>query len=183
MVSFPTLISFKPWDAPALAEFMRPFIEPWFKKQAWVHIIDPQTRVVNTDFDTGITTVELTPIWSGYARVQPLRTALNSKQPYNATTTRVVQFWIDFPKDNVEPDLRPGLEIAVEDGVNDPALERHQFVITGAINGQDAWQRTIETVVNFESRPNYNMALWPKPPGFIPFGFGSGGFGLGPFGG
>lgn len=160
---------------------MRPFIEPWFKNQAWVHIIDPTSRVVNTNFETGVTTVTLMPIWSGWARVKPLRTALNSKQPYNATTTRVVQFWIDFPLDEEEPDLRPGLEMVVEDGVNDPALERHQFVITGAINGQDAWQRTIETVVNLESRPNYDTSLWPKAALLLE-GFGSGAFGLGPFG-
>lgn len=167
MVAFPTLLTFDPWDAPAVAEFMRPFVEPWFKKQAWVHLIDPQTRVVDTDMDTGVTTVLVTPIWSGWARVKPLRTALNSKQPYNATTTRVVQFWLDFPKDGTLPDIRAGLEFAVEDGVNDPALKLHQFVVTGAINGHDAWQRTVETVVNFESRPNYNTAPWPKPPGSI----------------
>lgn len=163
MVSFPSLITFDPWDAPAVAEFMRPFVEPWFKSQAWVHIIDPLERVIDSDIDTGATTVLVEPIWSGWARVQPLRTALNSKQPYNSTTTRVIQFWIDFPKDKVEPDLRAGLEIVVEDGVNDPSLELYQFVLTGAINSQAAWQRTIETVVNFESRPNYDMSNWVKP--------------------
>lgn len=163
MVAFPSIVSFNPWDAEAVAEFMRPYVEPWFKEQAWVHIVDPTLKEKITDWETGETIVVLDPIWSGWARIKPLRTALNSKQPYNATTTRVVQFWIDFPKDELEPDLRPGLEFAVEDGVNDPALTRHQFVITGAINGNDAWQRTVETVVNFESRPNYNMTNWPKP--------------------
>lgn len=184
MVSFPSIPVFEPWDAPAVAEFMRPLVEPWFKEQAWVHIVDPQERLVESNFENGITTVLVEPIWSGWARIKPLRTALNSKQPYNATTTRVVQFWIEFPKDQEEPDLRAGLEIAVADGVNDPALTRHQFVISGAINGSDAWQRTIETVVNFESRPNYNMTDWPKPTDAdIPqVGFGSGGFGVNPFG-
>lgn len=184
MVAFPVLALFDPSNAPAVAEFMRPYVEPWFKKQAWVHIIDPTRRISDTDFSSGITTTVLDPVWSGWSRVKPLRTALNSKQPYNATTTRVVQFWIDFPKDRKEPDLMAGFEIAVESGVNDPALTRHQFVITGAINGSDAWQRTIETVVNFESRPNYDMTNWPKPPtDNAPVqGFGSGGLGVNPFG-
>jgi len=163
VVAFPSITKFNPWDATAVREFMRPFVEPWFKKQAWVHIIDPLQKVVATNFETGVTTVTVTPLWSGWARVQPLRTALNSKQPYNATTTRVIQFWIDFPADGTEPDLRAGLEIAVESGGNDPALQRHQFVLTGAINSNQAWQRTIETVVNFESRPNYDMSHWIKP--------------------
>jgi len=167
MVQFPVKIPFDAWDANALAEFMRPLVEPWFnneKSGAWIHIIDPEEKVINTDIETGTISVQVDPVWSGFSRVQPLRTALNLKNPTNDTITRVIQFWIEFPKDGTLPDLKPGFEIAVEFGLNDPALERHQYIIDGAINASDAWQRTIEAVVNLEARPNYDMSTWPKPP-------------------
>jgi hypothetical protein len=164
MVAFPSLVRIDPSNQEQVAEFIRPYVEPFFKGQAWVHILDPEDRNVDTDFTTGITTVEWEPVWSGFSRVKPLRTALNSKQTINSTNTRVVQFWVDFPKDGTVGDIRPGMQIAVEDGLNDPMLSNYQYVVTGAINGSDAWQRTIETVVDLEARPEYDFTNWPKRP-------------------
>lgn len=165
MAEFPKIVPFDPWDQAAVSEFMRPLIEPWFEKQAWIHILNPADRKRDDSrFDEGIITVTWEPVWSGWARVKPLRTALNSKRAVNDTTTRVVQFWVDFPKDETVGDIKPGFEIAVHDGLNDPQLTNYQYYVTGAINGSDAWQRTIETVVDLESRPNYDFSLWPDPP-------------------
>lgn len=164
MVAFPTFRHVDATDADSMAEFMRPLIEPWFKQQAWVHLLNPKDRVTDTNWETGKTEALWEPVWSGWARVKPLRTALNSKRAVNDTTTRVVQFWVDFPKDSTIGDIAPGWEIAVHDGLNDPQLRNYQYYVTGAINGSDAWQRTIETVVDLESRPNYDFSKWPEPP-------------------
>lgn len=163
MPGIPSFASPNPTNAPAFAEWMKPAVEPWIDNQAWIHLIDPDD--INTTYDpaTGMTaTVE--PIWSGWSRIQPIRNSVNSFRQANPTTTRIVQFWVEFPKDEDIPDFRSGLRIAVQNGVNDPYLELYQYIIVGSMNSSLAWQRTIDTVVDTESRPNYDMTDWPEPP-------------------
>jgi hypothetical protein len=154
----------------AMREFMRPHIEAFThpseegeNDKGWIHIIDPTQTVVTTNFDTGERTVLVTPLWSGYARIQPIRNSVSTWRATNPTTTRIVQFWPDkFPVE-LEIDLKPGLRIAVEEGGNDPWLTSYQYTVVGAINSTQAWQRTIDTQVDLENRPNYDTSTWPKP--------------------
>jgi hypothetical protein len=164
MVDFPTFVSLPYADVDAYAEFMRPLITPWIK-QAWIAIVNPLDRIVTEDPITGVVqSATVTPIYTGYSRIQPLRTALNQKRATDSTTTRTVQFWVEFPKDNVLPDIKPGFEIVVMDGKNDPSLTEYKYLVTGSQNSSMAWQRTIETTVNLESRPDYDTSGWPQPP-------------------
>lgn len=164
MSIFPTIPTMAIGDVVAYREFMRPLLAPWIH-QAWVAIVDPLQKVVVRDDITGaVTSVTIEPIWTGWSRVQPLRTALNVKKAVNSTTTRVIQFWVDFPVDQTIPDIRPGLEIVVMDGLNDPFLTEYEYLVTGSENSSMAWQRTIETVVNLEGRPNYDTSAWPQKP-------------------
>lgn len=147
---------------------MKPLLEPWIK-QAWGAILNPLTRVVVDNSVTGaITSVTVKPadlLYVGWLRVQPLRTALNQKRAIDSTTTRTHQFWpLDFPMGGTLPDIKPGFEVIVMDGGNDPHLEDYKYVVTGATNSSMAWNRTIETVVNLEARPDYNTTGWPQKP-------------------
>lgn len=164
MVAFPSIPKFEPADVDAWAEFMKPHVQPWFR-QAWCAVIDPTQRTETDDPITGVTeSVQIAPIYTGWFRVQPIRTNINVKKAIDSTTQRVVQFQtVDFPKDLMLPDLKPGLEIAVMWGKNDPYLELYKYVITGSLNSSMAWQRTIDTTVNLESRPNWDMSSWPWP--------------------
>jgi hypothetical protein len=165
---------FRPMPHPsqfaAMREYMRPHIEPFTEPadenandKGWIHIIDPTQTIIDTDFDTGVRTVIVVPLWSGYARIQPIRNSVSTWRASNPTTTRIVQFWPeDFP-DEQDIDLKPGLRIAVEEGGNDPWLAKYQYTIIGALNSSQAWQRTIDTQVDLENRPNYDMTTWPKP--------------------
>lgn len=166
LVAFPTVPNLPIGDVVGYREFMRVQLEPWIK-QAWAAIIDPQSRVVDRDPVTGVVnSVTVTPLHVGWFRVQPLRTALNQKKAIDSTTTRTHQFWpLDFPADESLPDIKPGFEIIVMDGGNDPYLELYKYVVTGSSNSSMAWNRTIETVVNLESRPDYDTTGWPPKPG------------------
>lgn len=153
-----------------MREFMRPHIERFVKPtdehdndKGWIHIIDPTQTVVATNFDTGVRTVTATPIWSGYARIQPIRNSVSTWRASNPTTTRIVQFWPDMFPNEQAIDLKPGLRIAVEEGGNDPWLVEYQYTIVGAVNSTQAWQRTIDAQVDLENRPNFDMSAWPKP--------------------
>lgn len=154
-------------DVNAYAEFMKPLLQPWLE-QAWVAIVDPATRVtLKNEFGAviGVTVDADDLVWTGFARAQPLRTAIGLKRAIDSTTTRTTQFQlVDFPKDGDVPDIRAGFEIVVIDGHNDPQLTNYQYYVTGSENSSMAWQRTIETTVNQEARPKYDTTGWPEKP-------------------
>lgn len=155
-----------PSDFQAVAEYMRPKVRAYYEGKEWVHLIDPTTIVKGPlNMETGERTITVTPIWSGWARVQPLRNTVNAQRATNPTTTRIVQFWVDDPE-TVTVDFRPGLRFAVDGLVdaNDPSHVRYQYVTLGGINSSQAWQRTVDTQIDLENRPNYDMSTWPKPP-------------------
>jgi len=164
VVAFPALPNIVLGDAQGYLDFMRPLLKPWIE-QAWVAIIDPLAKVVVRDSVTeAILSVTVEPLWVGWSRVQPLRTDVTVKKAVDSTTQRTVQFWIDFPADETIPDVRPGYEMVVIDGGNDPYLLLNKYVVTGALNSSMAWQRTINTFVDLESRPNYDTSSWPQRP-------------------
>ena len=145
-------------DAGALAELMKPAINLW-KNQGYCIIIDPSKSISTTNIAAGTKATIQFPLGSGPTRIQPLKRPLTARNQTNDTTTRVVQFWLDFPKDASIPDLRPGLEIVVTNGGNDPYNVYYQYVISGATNSTIAWQRTVDTMANMEVRPSYQWAF------------------------
>lgn len=158
-----------PSEYGEVREFMRERVGEFIQGKAWVHIVDPMTVVTTTNITAGTMVVDATPIWSGWARIQPVRNTVGVWRATNPTETRVVQFWLeDFPDDQAV-DLRSGLRIVVNAeesaDLNDPWLAQYQFVIDGGINSSQAWQRTVDTRVDLEGRPNYDMSLWPRSSG------------------
>lgn len=155
-----------PSDYAAVREYMEPKVKPFIQGKAWIHIIDPTLIDVYNDIPAGTTTVTGDPIWSGWARVQPLRNTVSTWRATNPTTTRIVQFWPDeFPVEQQIDLAKAGLRIAIEalGDNNDPWLAEYQYVIVGGINSTQAWQRTLDTQVDLENRPNYAYTGWPKP--------------------
>lgn len=145
-------------DAAGLAELMKPAINLW-KNQGYCIIIDPSKTITITNIVAGTNTVLQFPLGSGPTRIQQLKRPLTARNQTNDTTNRVIEFWLDFPKDKTIPDMRPGLEIVVTNGGNDPYSINYQYVVSGATNSTIAWQRTIQTTTNMEMRPNYQWAF------------------------
>lgn len=159
VVAFPKASSVPYGDYIAMGAFVKPLLEPWLR-QAVVAIVDPATKQVVRNYETGETTVTITPIYIGYSRIQPLRTALNSQQLANLTTTRAIQFQLEYPQTNTLPDIKSGYEVVVVNAPADPYLSKYQFVVTGSVNSSMAWNRTVETTTNLEARPNYDTTGW-----------------------
>lgn len=102
-------------------------------------------------------------VWSGMARVQPYRKDLSSPQVANPTVVATVRFQVDFDQDGPLPDIETNFQVYVLpqelSGLTYPDvyISEYAHIVTSAMNGSLAWQRTIETTVNTESRPNYNI--------------------------
>lgn len=164
-----------PKNFKEVQEFMRPKVMPFIepdedgKVKGWIHLLDPtlETRVM--DVKAGTYVVQNAPIHSCFARIQPIRNTVSTWRASNPTTTRMVQFWIEFPPE-LDIDVKPGLRIAVEVAGNDPWLTKYQYVVLGALNSAQAWQRTIDAQVDLENRPNYDMSAWPTPGEMLRFG-------------
>lgn len=139
---------------------MRGPVNAW-KNQAYCIIVDPTNKItIGRNVTTGVSgTVLQFPLGSGPTRIQAIKTNLTERNQTNDTTARPVQFWLDFPKDATIPDVRPGFEMVVTNGGNDPYLVNYSYPVVGAINSSEAWQRTINTVSNLENKPKYNWAF------------------------
>lgn len=154
MVDFPSRIRVPYGDVAALAETVRPIITPWYA--GWIYIYDPnQNTGTGVDIDTGILDIVVHPYWGGKARIQPMRTNLLSKETTNDTTTRVVEFQVGYAKDKTLPDVAPGHQIIVMNGGNNNLLKVYQYTVTGMLNSTSAFNNTIFSQVNLETRANY----------------------------
>lgn len=102
-------------------------------------------------------------VWSGLARVQPYRKDLNSPQVGNPTVVGTVRFQVDFTEDGPLPDIGTNFEVFVIPQAlsgreyPDPYISEYAHIVTSAMNSSMAWERTIETTVNTEAKPNYNI--------------------------
>ena len=139
-----------PIDVMAVSKEMRKGVRLW--QSAMVVLIDPNV--------TGALPLI---IWSGLARVQPYRKDLSQNQVTNPTTTGTVRFQVDFAEDGVIPDVQTNFEVYVLptalSGIEypDPYISEYAHIITSGMNSSLAWVRTIETTVNTEAKPNYNI--------------------------
>lgn len=169
MTAFPSRARVPYGDVAGYAEIVRPYITPWYK--GVIYIFNPEQNTRVTDMEAGTKTITVHPYYHSTARIQPLRTNLNSKQTTNDTTTRRVQFQTGYAKDGAMPDVRPGHQIIVANGGNNQLLTQYQYVITGTVNATGAFQHTIFTEVNLEAKPNYligdplfpSLSLFPDP--------------------
>lgn len=116
---------------------------------ATVLIYDPNSsgRVYNPDTDTW-TDVQ-TPVWTGKARVQPLRSANNKDQPGNETTVQTTL--VSIPVDAVTEDFRPGLQMDVLTAPLNPALLTYQFVLQEIMDSSNPLERTLMFTVDQET--------------------------------
>jgi hypothetical protein len=163
MVAFPLRPRVAVGDVAALAETARPLITPWYK--GYVYLFNPNDNTgTGTNIDAGTMDISVHPYWAGPARIQPMRTNLNSKQTTNDTTTRVVEFEVDYAKDGILPDVRPGHQIIVARGGNNQLLTQYQYVVTGTLNSTMAFNHTIFTEVNMEVKPHFVIGapLYPS---------------------
>jgi hypothetical protein len=135
----------------AISSEMRSTMLPWFN--ASIQIVDPNVGSVEWNVVTNTKTSGTpTVLWSGYARVQHLRSDRTPDVGFSQTDIRGVR--IQLPLDVELGLIRKGLQVIVTDGGSDPVLEQLGFVIRSSINSSYAWGRTIECDVDLKSISN-----------------------------
>lgn len=136
-----------PENISAIAAEMRTAVLPWLNGA--IQIVKPNIAGSSHDPFTNAVTNSVEPevLWSGPARIQPIRTPLDAQQPYGETTIAAMRFQIpiDALQDGV---IHKGLRIYITNAGEDPALTELQFAVRRAINSSFAWIRTIECEVD-----------------------------------
>lgn len=131
-------------DIAAISKEMQPVVEGW--QNATIQVIDPNIADgTYNKWKNEVTGKSHAVLWSGRARIQPLRWPLMVTGSAEQASYRAVRFQIplgsSFTGDML---VREGLRIRVKDGGQFKDLERGMFVITAGSNSSFAWNRTFE---------------------------------------
>lgn len=140
--------SSQPIDFASIAAQMRPTVALWYN--ASIQIIDP--NIENQSWNPVTNTYSGNPatvLWSGSARIQPLREATTPDM--TVTQGAVHGIRVQVPYDPALPLVRKGLQVKVIDPGEDAVLATLQFVVRSAINSSYGWNRTIECDVDVKS--------------------------------
>lgn len=117
---------------------------------ATIVIYDPNisSDVYDAETDTWETNVR-TVVYTGKARIQPLRSENTKDQPGNATSVQAVL--ISVPISAVDTEFRVGYQADVLTAPLNPSLLLNQFVLTGPVDSSNPIERTFMFTVNQET--------------------------------
>lgn len=137
-----------PIDFERIASEMRPIIDRWYN--ATVEVVDPNTGDLSWDIATNSYSGDAaTSVWSGKARIQPVRTAsLPDGEIYNPSIQSVR---IQVPYDSTVDYIRPGMSVRVSDAGEIHYLADLEFTIRSAVNSSYGWNTTLECDVDLRS--------------------------------
>lgn len=114
-----------------------------------VLITDPHssTRVYNPDTDTwnDVSTI----VYTGKARVQPLRSAAEKAPLGNETTVQTVL--VSLPISSNTLNFRPGQLLEVLTAALNPSLLGYQFVLNDIVDSSNPFERTLMFQINQET--------------------------------
>lgn len=140
-----------PIDFAAIAQEMRSTVARWYN--ATVEIVDPNTANLSWNITTNSYSGDAaTVVWSGTARVQPIRrTSLPNGDIYNPAIRSLI---VQIPYDNSGDYIRAGMSIRITDGGENLFLEELELSIDSAINSSYGWNTTIHCSVDTKSVAN-----------------------------
>lgn len=135
-------------DFAKIALEMRSTVARWYN--ADVQIVDPNLGDVEwNEFTNEYENNPATVIWSGKARVQPLRTATVPDLTVMQGSVRAIR--VQVPYDADLSLIRKGMQVKVVNGGEDHVLENLSFVVRSAVNSSYGWNRTIECDVDIKN--------------------------------
>lgn len=145
-----------PIDFAKIALEMRDIVARWYNAE--IEIVDPNTRDLDDEWDpitnTYAASTDVT-VWSGAARVQPIRTASTPDIGITQTAIRAVR--VQIPMNGTETDagfIQKGMRIRVTSGGENLQLEEVELVVRSSINSSYGWNQTIECDVDLKSVAN-----------------------------
>jgi hypothetical protein len=133
--------------SPAWQEALRGAPESAMDATVLIYSTNSSTEVYDADTDTW--TRVPTNVYSGKARVQPLRNANDIAQPGNETTLQSVL--VSLPISANVSNFRPGLRLDVLTAPLNPSLLTYQFVLTDIVDSSNPIERTLMFSVDQET--------------------------------
>lgn len=130
-------------DFAKIATEMRSIVARWYNAE--VRIVDPNVRELDSYWDPETNEYSQgteTLVWSGTARIQPLRRA--TEPDLGVTQGAVESIRVQVPYDNTLGLIRKGMRVVVTNGGENHVLESLEFVVLSAINSSYGWNTTIE---------------------------------------
>jgi len=135
---------------------------------AKVDIYEPTTATQVYNPTTNTWTVTNPPVWTGYARIQPVMTSGNEGDDYNPSLFQNVKIQLSNGRNEVSgsngdiPDIRPNYQVrvvgnALDNGTNGN-VSAFVYVVTSVLNSSNAWERTLMCRVDVELDPNVTGA-------------------------
>lgn len=117
---------------------------------ATVHIYDPQRTTAVWDFVAGEWTTAPVTVFTGPARVQPLRSATERAQPGDAALVQAVL--VSVPLRSVEGIVFQTFHLAaVTDAPLNPDLLRFVYAVSEVVDSSNPFERTLMCTVNQEA--------------------------------
>ena len=140
--------STNPINFPGIADAMRETVALWYNAQ--IEIVDPNTGNLVWDIETNSYTGDAaTFIWSGSARIQPLkRSSYPNGDIYDPSMRSLI---VQIPYDNNDDYIRSGMSIRIVSGGENVFLEGLELSIDSVINSSYGWNVTIYCSVDTKS--------------------------------
>ena len=140
-----------PIDFAAIASEMRATVSRWYN--ATIEIVNPNVGGLEWDIETNSYAGDAaTPVWSGTARIQPIRrTSSPDGDVYDPAMRSLL---IQIPYDNSNNYIRAGMSVRISDGGENKFLQDLELSIDSAINSSYGWNTTIHCSVDTKSVAN-----------------------------
>lgn len=87
-------------------------------------------------------------LYEGKARLQPLRSARDAKNPGDDTSIQAVRLQVPL---NAIPDLAMNYEVEVLECPTNPSLVKFEYIVNEIVDGSNPIEQTFEATVNNES--------------------------------
>jgi len=117
----------------------------------------------NQEYDatTGTWSTNVTTLFTGRARIQPVNAINESNDTYNPTFLKTVRVQLSYNSNTVTgstgqmPDIRPNDKMRVTSSPYNESLTKFIYVVTDVLNSSNSWERTLLCKVDIELDPTY----------------------------
>jgi len=126
---------------------------------ASVQIYNPSSGSQQYNATTNSWTGNVTALYTGKARIQPINAVNEVNDAYNPTFIKTVRVQIAYNKNQITgataamPDIRPNDRMKVTSSPFNLALEKFVYVVTDVMNSSNSWERTLICRVDSELDP------------------------------
>jgi hypothetical protein len=115
---------------------------------ATIEVFNPGIGGSTYDAATNTWTSARTVLWTGKARVQPVRNAALRANMANPTSIQEVEIHIPLAADT--PDIRPNDQIFIVDSPYDSSLQHYIVTVRGSVSSSNPWHKIVRCEIDQE---------------------------------